>query len=189
MWANDPTMIMDPRAAVQPGAGQPAMSDEPEEIKSLRRVRVELVMNTAHPSPQDFRIEALEEWLRNHKTREGVPYTIVATEEPWRFERLTARAAGAAANQNTGGFRPGPRAGIPAGREPFNEFINEPGGRSPIGNPTPTAGDDVGRPDVDIDRLAPVNPQEGDVPQFTGQYVLVFYAVLDPMPAGAGGEQ
>ncbi|MBX3322288.1 MAG: type IV pilus assembly protein PilM [Phycisphaeraceae bacterium] len=159
---------------------QTAQSDEPDEVKSLRRVRVQVVLNTTHPAPQDFEIEVIEQWLAANKTRNGVPYTIVAVEEPGRFDRITT------APQT--GFQPGPRSPFPGSQGIPTEMI--PDARRPVNAPDQFMIDDRGNPDpgqrtdIDLERVAPIAPQPNEIPRYTSQFTLVFYAVLDPMPGG-----
>lgn len=77
-----------------PGHGVPAPEEDAAvaEGATKRIVDCELVLTTTQPDARKFMLSTIDRWLKDHKVREGVPYTIVVTDNPWsmRDEATTA---------------------------------------------------------------------------------------------------
>ncbi len=181
---NDSMFIQPVQTQVRPRSGaRTNTSDDPEELKDKRRIRVEAIMTTAHPSPQDFMIETMEAWLLANKERPDLSYTIFFEEEMSKFTELDPTDTRANPNR-----RPDPRQtqsniinvpGTPT-RDPG--FI-DPVGRSPAGR-SPIRG---GTGTTDIESLARIVPPVDRSGGPTGEFSLVWYVVLDA-PAEGGDE-
>ncbi len=132
------------RGVPMPHGGTPAdPSGEPALEANKRAVDCELVITTTQPDARKFMLSTIDRWLKDHKVREGVPYTIVVDENPWtmRDESTTAdtsRRAGARIDgggdgghggDDSHGRRPGETAGQKFRRE--NPDANIIGGGGP----------------------------------------------------------
>lgn len=178
----------------QPGlqSGGGAASDEPEEIQSLRRIRVELVLTTTHRAPRDIDIEAesaLRAWFKANSAREGIPYTIVSVDENsdlWQMELLDPKQSAPRPGVRPGGAR-GPQNSEFGGEDRFGGIPNVPGQVNEF-DPRGSGQSDQ-RAAVDVDRVAPLMPPEEEVASGpTARFRLVFWAVLDEMTEGEGGD-
>ncbi|MBM4108490.1 MAG: type IV pilus assembly protein PilM [Phycisphaerae bacterium] len=65
--------------------GATIQSPIPEELHRQPLVRIRLRVSTAQADPQRFMIATIQQWLRENRDREGVPYLIFADENPWRL--------------------------------------------------------------------------------------------------------
>jgi type IV pilus assembly protein PilM len=183
----DSMIIAAPVTPVRGGRNKPAArGGDPEEVKAIRRIRVEMVVTTTHPEPQDFMDDSIQAWLQENAQRADVPYSIHYDVDLLVYEKLdedgqsTARRPGA-------GFRSSPR-GRPGGSSGISTIINiDPGGR-PVGVNNPDerggggwqSGGRSARGGGDLDQLAPIVPPEDRSAAPTGQFTVVWFVLLDP---------
>lgn len=161
-----------------------APSDVPDSVKGKEHIRVEVVVDTTRPMPQDFFYDAIDRWLQANKSREGVPYTIFYDEYKTVFTAVDAASPGA---------RPG---GVQQSRDIF-VVPPTPGGivtpdDNRRGSPRqPGRSGSPQRGTGDLDRSAPIqSPADaGGVP--TGQYSVVWYLLLEQPAASTpqGGDE
>lgn len=97
------------------------------------RILVTAVVSTTQPDAPRYMIASVEEWLRRNRVREGVPYQIFITREPWESigTQTGARPGDAAAPAAIPDPRSDPRTGrggIGGGRDEIidnSQYIQE----------------------------------------------------------------
>ncbi len=57
--------------------------DDP--FEGRRRIKIELVVKTTQPDPQQFLLSTMNQWLIENAQREGIPYEIFTDEQPWEM--------------------------------------------------------------------------------------------------------
>ncbi len=178
----DSMIITAPVMQRRGGRNQPAAAGgDPEEVKAIRRIRVEMVVTTTHPEPQDFMDESIHAWLEENSNRAGVPYSIHYDEDLLVFEKLDddGRSATRSAGNRRSGF------GGRGGSQKIDTIIT-PGGVPGIFTPDTRGGGGwqgggrSARGGGDLDQLAPIEPPEDRSAAPTGQFVVVWFVLLDP---------
>lgn len=91
------TMFYPAGAATDPNQGQPPSGTEAAPIRPLgpadrAQVVVEMQVSTNQPESQKFMLATLDNWLRTHTLRPGVPYEIHVAPTPWRQETALSSA-------------------------------------------------------------------------------------------------
>lgn len=89
------TAYFPPSGGEAPGMVPPTDNSGPLGPPDRPRVLVSLVVTTNQPEPQKFILATLDNWLRTHATRPGVPYEIIVSRAPWRQELAGANPGGA----------------------------------------------------------------------------------------------
>lgn len=179
--------VVDPRQTqrARGPATQSKGGQDPDQVKDHRRIRVEAVLTTAHPDPESLMIEAIEGWLKDNASRDGVSYRIYFDQNLNQFTALDPSSA----------RQPGRQRDLQQ-TQTSTEFINPtgtPGLRSPgQARPLPDRNfnprGNTGR-NTDLDSLAKIVPplDRGSSP--TGEIRVVWYVLLDEeAPATDGGE-
>ncbi|MBX3388551.1 MAG: type IV pilus assembly protein PilM [Phycisphaeraceae bacterium] len=95
------TAYFPPSGGEAPGMVQPTDNSGPLGPPDRPRVLVTLVVTTHQPEPQKFILATLDNWLRTHGTRPGVPYEIIVSRAPWRQELASAIIPGAPSTSPT----------------------------------------------------------------------------------------
>lgn len=90
------TAYFPPSGGESPATSQVTDAASPLGPADRPRVLVTLVVTTNQPEPQKFILATLDNWLRTHGTRPGVPYEIIVSRAPWRQELAGANPGGAA---------------------------------------------------------------------------------------------
>ncbi len=175
----------------RPRGGQTSVAvagGDPEEVKAIKRIRVEMVVTTTHPEPLDFMDESIQAWLEENAERGDVPYTIYYDEDLLVFEKLTddGRVTPRQGGNRRSGF------GRPGGSQTITTIIT-PGGGPGVFTPDQRGGGGWQgggrgtRGGGDLDRLAPIEPPEDRSASPTGQFTVVWFVLLDPPAEGVQG--
>lgn len=196
-----------PPAAAQTTGTEVGRETAPEPVAQFPCIRVEMHVSTALPEPQRFADATIQRWLRENKTRTGLPYEIFF-EEKW-MTRFAAIAPGEEAprqltindpnNPSSGGLGPRDRDRGGGLRPPSRPggLTGRPGGGAPGAPPPPrviiTGGASEGGSAnaTSISGLAPLYPPAGTGVQDTGQAIYVWYMAFKPPAApeaATGGE-
>lgn len=172
------------------GGGRPSARAKPKEepkddplskIEDKRRIRVTMEVETGSTSKYIVD-DTIEAWLDEHLgVRDGVPYTIVIEEQPWREgETIGASARPGQTARPTARPTTRPRARIGGERGEGGERSGGEGQYTPatVGG---TGGARSGRA-PDLGQLAPIEaPEDNGVTGERQRYIVTWYAVLDPM--------
>jgi type IV pilus assembly protein PilM len=95
------------------GPAEPGAAVDPSVPPPMPAVRITLKVTTSQPDPLKFVIATAQKWLNEHKSRAGVPYTLVVADPPWRVD-LETEVAGAEPGRTD---VPGRNRPAPGGRD------------------------------------------------------------------------
>jgi len=179
-----------PDASQIPVANDPGLANQP-------RVRCKLIVTTSEPDPFNFMLKTMDNWLRTHARRQGVPYVIYTTPEA-QFRIIDEQVvnaeepAGAPGAGGGGGEITGEGSGRGRrGEDPRVMVIGRPqGGGAAGGGPTDPGTSVASHPEVD--RLAPLSSlKPADEPGKRTTFELTWQVIILPPPgqAPAGGSQ
>jgi type IV pilus assembly protein PilM len=154
----------DPNVDPYAGGSSSASEQRPEKPQ----ITIQLTGYTDHPNASNFIVTTLDRWLRENRTREGVPYKIVEGSASWRISDLFEGTASASAE--AGGAEP------PADeRRPGRGEERRPGraaGRPGQAAPTITGAGDSGAPPMPMGRGPGMDQPPGGLSDLTNSFPI-----------------
>jgi len=183
-------MFVDVQRVNRGGRKNPAaQGGDPDEVKAVKRIRVEMVVTTTHPEPQDFMDDSIQAWLQENGHRADVPYTIFYDDELLDFEKLSEDGRPTMRRPGVRPRRPGRSGGSPG-----ITTIIDPGGGPGTFNPDERGGGGGfqglsrgSRGAGDLDQMAPIEPPEDRSAAPTGQFTVVWFVLLEPLADDSQG--
>jgi hypothetical protein len=176
------------KPAIPPGE-DPALANQP-------RVSCRLTVTTMQPDSFNFMLKTMDNWLRTHVRRDGVPYVIATSSEPL-FKITDEQSVNAEPTPPPGGgeLAPGGRglaergAGEGRGEAPQPRIIGRPEGSGGGSPPTDTGPSIASNPEVE--RMAPLNqlrpPEEaGKRTTLELRWQVIILPAPAKKPAGGG---